>query len=1346
MRAINTAPEMSSNRLSGVREILRRIILGSVRVKAHVVSADEREGGLRNILNFGHSIGHAFEALLTPQILHGECVSIGMVLEAALARYLGVLKGSAVSRLTKCLESYGLPISYKDNVIQERSGQKSCSTDDLLSMMGVDKKNDGKKKRIVLLSGIGQTHEPRASVVTDQDIRIVLSEGIEVQPLASCNSPTTCTPPGSKSISNRALVLAALGKGQCRIHNLLHSDDTDVMLRALEELRCASFTWVDDGEVLAVTGNGGSITASTNELYLGNAGTASRFLTAVATLAKPSDADASILTGKKRMKARPVAPLVQALKENGAQLTYMGNEGSLPLRIQAATGLEGGNINLAATISSQYVSAILMCAPYAKSPVTLRLVGGNPISQPYIDMTIAMMSSFGIEVTISRHDPHTYHIPNGQYNNPPDYHVESDASSATYPLAIAAITGTTCTVPNIGSQSLQGDAMFAVEVLKPMGCKVEQSPSSTTVTGPKKGTLRAIAEVDMESMTDAFLTASVLAAVAQGTTRIVGIANQRVKECNRIRAMKDELAGFGVTARELDNGIEIDGRSVTSFSKPVQGVNCYDDHRVAMSFSVLATIVPSPTVIRERECVGKTWPGWWDSLARQFGVSLSGMDIEPPPDKMTASQGRSQRSLFIIGMRGAGKTTAGIWASQILGWPSVDLDTKLESELGCTIPELISARGWDGFRREEVALLKRAISGQPKGHIFACGGGIVETSEARQLLVDYHRSGGPVLLINRDINDVLAYLQVDNTRPAYVDDMKGVWLRRKPWYEECSNYEYFSSRSEVPKLTQPSKGFSRIINNIAGRSRHLEKLAAKESSFFVSLTMPSVSDARESLAAVMVGSEAVELRVDLLEDGGGRTGFPSVQYVKQQLGVLQEAVDLPVIFTVRTKSQGGMFPDDAHEYANDLYKLAFRKSVEFLDLEIHRHEDFLRSVIQNKGNTRIIASHHDPTGALSWADGSWVSYYNKALQHGDVIKLVGLAKEQEDNTRLQQFSSWARSAHRTPLIAINMGVEGQLSRIQNLFLTPVSHPKLPYKAAPGQLSASEIRMARTLHGVIKTKHFYLFGRPISTSRSPAMHSYLFRANGLPHKYSCFETDDVQDVKDTILKDDFGGASVTIPLKLDIMHLLDEVCEDADTIGAVNTLTVDSSRTSKIGSGNYISGRNTDWQGMILVLQNAGAECISGQSGLVIGGGGTARAAIYALHKMGYSPLYMVGRSPKRVQAVIDTFPPDYQIRLLASVEEVEALPQGPSVAIGTIPGDRPIEGSLHEIICHLLQAPEMGKSTPRVLLEMAYKPDVTPLMHLARGAQWVTIPGLEALSGQGYYQVSSPWILQAATS
>lgn len=1342
LTAVRSEAKPGQGRFDGIQDILKARILASARHKAYVVSADEREGGLRNLLNWGHSIGHAIEAILTPQILHGECVAIGMVKEAELARHVGVLKGVAVARIVKCIAAYGLPTSLKDTRIRKMTAGKHCPVDQLLFNMALDKKNDGPKKKVVLLSAIGRTYEPQASVVSNDEIGVVLAPSVEVHPGVASSLDITCAPPGSKSISNRALVLAALGSGTVRIKNLLHSDDTEVMMNALERLGAATFSWENEGEVLVVNGKGGDIKASPASLYLGNAGTASRFLTSVATLATSSSVDASILTGNNRMKQRPIGDLVDALTANGADVEYVEKKGSLPLKIAASGGFAGGNINLAAKVSSQYVSSLLMCAPYAKEPVTLRLVGGKPISQPYIDMTTAMMRSFGIDVQKSTTEEHTYHIPQGQYVNPAEYVVESDASSATYPLAIAAVTGTTCTVPNIGSKSLQGDARFAVDVLGPMGCTVKQTDNSTTVIGQPGGALRPLPNVDMEPMTDAFLTASVLSAVAQGensnhTTRIYGIANQRVKECNRIQAMKDELAKFGVVCREHDDGLEIDGVDRSTLRQPAGGIFCYDDHRVAFSFSVLSLVAPQSTLILERECVGKTWPGWWDALRQMFAVKLGGKELKEEESPALTRAEKASASVFVIGMRGAGKTTTGHWIAQTLNRPFIDLDTELESCEGITIPDIIKQRGWQGFRDAELNLLQRTMKERSTGFVFACGGGVVEIPEARKLLTDYHKSKGNVLLVMRDISQVMDFLSIDQTRPAYVEDMMGVWLRRKPWFQECSNIQYYSQHSNSGVLALPTADFKRFMHVVTGQLDNLSILKKKKQSFFVSLTLPDLRPAGDILSQVSVGSDAVELRVDLLKDPSSDSDVPSFDYVAEQMSFLRSRTSLPLIFTIRTQGQGGRFPDDAHDAAMELYKLALRSGSEFVDLEIAFPDEMLRAVTEMKGHSKIIASHHDTKGELAWGNMSWMKYYNRALEYGDVIKLVGVAKNLDDNAALRKFKTWAEEAHDVPLIAINMGDNGQLSRILNGFMTPVSHPSLPFKAAPGQLSASEIRKGLSLMGEIKAKKFAIFGCPVSASRSPVLQNTLFAQMGLPHEYSRLETTNVEDVKDFIRSPDFGGASVTIPLKLDIVPLLDEVAQEAEIIGAINTIVPVDNGEDKPAR---LVGYNTDWQGMVLSLRNAGVNDAAGDSSAaVVGGGGTARAAIYALHSMGYSPIYIFGRSPAKLQGMVSSFPSSYNIRV---VEESAKLDTVPNVAIGTIPGDKPIDPAMRETLCHLFDRteeadPDRVKSidkSPRVLLEMAYKPAVTPLMQLASDSGWDTVPGLEALVGQGVFQ------------
>lgn len=1327
-----------------IAAILKRIVLGSARIKADVVSQDEKEGGLRNLLNFGHSIGHAMEAILAPQILHGECVSIGMVKEAELSRYLGILPPGAVARLTKCLSSYGLPVSLNDKVVRKRSANRKVPVDEMISIMAVDKKNAGGKKRIVLLKTIGECYEPKATAVVDRDIRVILSPAIQIQPGASVPASVTCTPPGSKSISNRALVFAALGSGKCRITNLLHSDDTQVMLSALAKLGAASFSWEDNGRVLVVDGKGGALKACKDELYLGNAGTASRFLTTVAALAQPTDVDHTILTGNARMKERPIGPLVDSLRSNGIKVDFKERQGSLPVQVAANGGFVGGEINLAATISSQYVSSLLMCAPYAKTPVTLRLVGGKPISQAYIDMTIAMMATFGVEVQRSSTEPNTYHIPAQSYKNPPEYEVESDASSATYPLAIAAITGKTCTIPNIGSSSLQGDARFAVDVLRPMGCTVEQSARSTTVTGPPLGSLKPLPSIDMEPMTDAFLTACVLAAVATpgGVTKITGIANQRVKECDRIYAMSSQLAKFGVKCHEHDDGIDVVGKGL-DLQTPSTGIYCWDDHRVAMSFSILGLISPGPVTIDEKDCTAKTWPGWWDAMSSEFNVTLEGIEPEVAHTNGHTESKQNEKSIFLTGMRGAGKTTIGHWAGLTLGWPFIDLDQELERIHDIKIDVLVRTQGWEEFRRRETALLEQVIKEKPNGYVFACGGGVVEAEENRKSLISHKNNGGIVLLIHRSTKNIVEYLNIDKTRPAYVDDIEGVYNRRKAWYDEVTTHVFFGASlsfydSKVALETAEREKFATFLQNIMMRKPHsLEAIKIKDRSFFVSLTIPQIDHkSAPMIRKACTGSDAVELRVDLLHDPDAKAeGLPGLDFVIEQTSYLRSSVHMPIIFTLRTVSQGGKFPDGAVDEARALYLAAIRLGCDFVDLEMSWPDAVLTEVTEAKGSSRILASHHSWAG-LSWSDGSWMSHYNRALHYGDVIKLVGMARDAEENDALEGFRRWAVKANpSTPLIAINMGTLGQLSRIRNPILTPVSHPALPFKAAPGQLSAQDIRRAMTLIGETKPKKFVIFGSPVQHSRSPALHNTLFAENGLPHTYGVFETADVSTIKDVIRAPDFGGASVTIPVKLDIIPLLDELSPSAKVLKAVNTVVVSP-------EGRLV-GHNTDWKGMTTALKRAGAPPAEhSASGLVVGGGGTSRAAIHALYTMEFQPIYMVGRNAQKLQAVADDFPKEYNIKVLSSVDEIQKLSKSPMAAVGTIPADQPIDDGLKALLKAVLslggvaQEPEVAanEARPRVLLEMAYKPRFTELMGLAKETGWTTVPGLEALVGQGVEQ------------
>ncbi|GMM50837.1 pentafunctional protein [Starmerella bacillaris] len=1284
--------------LSGIREDLLLTVKGSVQVKAEVVTLDEREGGLRNILNFGHSIGHAYEAILAPHVLHGECVSIGSVLEAELSRYLGHLSPSAVARLINCFKSYDLPISIADPIVKARSRGVSLPVDKILDLMAVDKKNVGASKRVTLLSEIGKTFEPKASAVSDEDLRVIISEDVSVYGTSSQqNVPTEVQilPPGSKSISNRVLILCALTAGTCRIKNLLHSDDTGYMLDALQEMGFATVTLEDGGETLVVTGTGlNNLKTPSKELYLGNAGTAARFLTALCTLCP----EPVRLNGNKRMQERPIGALVDALKTNGSSIKYLKNINSLPIEV-GGNGFKGGRISLEATVSSQYVSALLMVAPSAQEPVILNLTGGQPISQFYIDMTIQMMADFGIKVEKSKTEEHTYIIPTGKYIPPKEYTVESDASSSTYPLAFAALNNIKCTVPSIGSSSLQGDALFGPLVLKPMGYSVSQSANSTTCVGTTK--TKGI-KVNMEPMTDAFMTACVVAAVADGKTEITGIANQRVKECDRIHAMHVEMAKFGVKTEETDDGIIIYGDSNrASLKTPSVPIHSYDDHRIAMSLSLLATQVNGPTIIDDRRCVAKTWPGWWDILHTRLGVTLEGVSLKIPGSAaIKRTHYKNGKSIVLIGMRGVGKTTLGKAAAKYLKFEFVDLDEEIERVNDIKIPQIIATEGWEKFRDLECKSLQVSLQSRSENHVIACGGGVVETAECRDALKKFSASGGLVVHVQRSMQDVQAVMNADTTRPAFDSEFETVYNRRKRHYIESSDCLLWQPAkyepAEIPKLL-PRFLYDHSIPDV------------NQYSWFVSLTAPNLRDF--NFTETCDGCSAVELRVDLLESW-------TEEYVADSISFLRLKCPLPIILTVRSVSQGGKFPDTESKLYADLISLGFRMKVEYIDIELTRPEVH-DMVLKNKGGlTRIIASHHDPQGKWSWSGSEWFTAFFDANRLGDIVKLVGFANRFEDNLLLEEFRK-AVAMSKVPFIGLNMGEKGKMSRMFNKFLTPVTHENLPSSAAPGQLSIKEINTQLCNLGAINKLQYFIAGTPVQKSPSPDLHNGLFSEFGYPHQYSRLETDNYEILQSSIetLGAQFGGASITIPLKQDAMSILDEISDDAKVIGAVNTIT-------RLNNGS-LKGDNTDWIGIRRSFEQNGIY--TGSKAVIIGAGGTACAAIYAFYKMGFQEVFVLNRTASRAEELVRRFKA-LNIKITV-VSDFDVSKITSHVVFSCIPGNSEKDTQLFKAADQIFARTGRG-----VILDASYVPTFTNMLSLASSAGWNIIPGRAMLRFQGIEQ------------
>jgi pentafunctional AROM polypeptide len=883
---------------------------------------------------------------------------------------------------------------------------------------------------------------------------VVLSDAVTIDPQPPVRG--TVRVPGSKSISNRVLVMAALGRGTCRIRGLLHSDDTQVMLDAIRTLAGPdAYSWEEGGEVLVVNGTDGKLTAPPTDgkrVFLGNAGTASRFLTTVATLCT-GGGGSTVLDGVARMRERPIGPLVDALRSIGCEIDYLGTQGCLPLRVGATTGLPGGTVALDGSVSSQYVSSILLSAPYNRgsgggaggTALTLALAS-KPISQPYIDLTIGLMAIFGVDVIADR-ETHKYTIPSGGYVNPPEVTVEADASSATYPMLIAAATGGTVTVLGVGSKSLQGDARFH-EVLTAMGCTVAVDEYATTVTGPSyeplagdgdgdrdplsaealaasdAGFLRPIT-MDLEHVTDTFLGAAAVLALARGKSTLTGIANQRVKECNRLAAMCTELGKLGIAAEEVEDGMVIHGigyrilgenaarlaaeRNIDvnrdALRSIVRGapIWCYGDHRIAMAFAALGTAL-SGVVVQQKDCVDKTYPEFWEHAQVHLGIKVRAV-VEGESEGKGEGEGEGKgkgcaggdsssssscslpATLVIIGMRASGKTSLGRGAAAALERGHVDLDDIFEERHG-PIKDFIASHDWPAFRAAESEVLRdtlaairdrtgkfAAAGNQPAGWIVSTGGGVVEGAANRALLTGDRSLAPVVLYLRRDAADIEATLTADATRPPLPEPVAATLARRGPHFASCSTHE-FSLLPGDTDWAAATREFTRVVAHLTARGGCPAPMPGHGSTF-VSLTFPDYrdTDARARIADIAADTDALELRADLLAD-------KTADAVREQIAALRRASTLPIVFTVRTEPEGGKFTaaDGGDRAAAALLEIGIRTGCEYVDVEESLPRHLVTGLCRLKGNTRIIGSCHvtSAAGATAAPQGAAASDRRKA--------------------------------------------------------------------------------------------------------------------------------------------------------------------------------------------------------------------------------------------------------------------------------------------------------------------------------------------------------------------------------
>ncbi|MEK7523915.1 MAG: 3-phosphoshikimate 1-carboxyvinyltransferase [Patescibacteria group bacterium] len=568
--------------------------------------------------------------------------------------------------------------------------------------------------------------------------------------------------PGSKSLTNRAILAAALAKGKSQLKGALESDDTKYMIQALKKL---GIRILKKGNILKI--QGGKLTATPHSLFCGNAGTTMRFLAAVLA----TQSFTSKLTGSPRMKKRPIGDLADALQSLGAKIQFIGENGFPPIQIRGP--LQGGICHIKGDVSSQFLSGLLMATPLAQKNVTIK-VQGELVSKPYIDMTLKLMQKFG--VSVNRKGYQEFSICAGQRYKPTSMNIEGDASSASYFWGISALTGQAIEVENVTQDSSQADAAFQ---------KIAMAMRQ------KDGALKPLGKINASNFPDSAMTLAVLCAFAEGKSELHGLANLRVKECDRLHALATELRKIGTRVDELDDGLRIHGDPQTLHGGVI---GTYDDHRMAMCFGMAGFAVPG-IIIKNPACVKKTYPNFWKDLK-------------------WLKQKIAEKNIILTGMRGSGKSSLGKRLAKAMNRKFFDTDMLIEEIAKKKISEIVAQHGWGKFRALERKIVKKLS--KIKRAVISTGGGTLMYSANVQNL----KKSGRVIFLESSMTSLKKRLAKSYHRPNltkksnFLDELEDIYKQRKPRYDAVSDATVDVSKSTARSQEDFNKKIASIIKII----------------------------------------------------------------------------------------------------------------------------------------------------------------------------------------------------------------------------------------------------------------------------------------------------------------------------------------------------------------------------------------------------------------------------------------------------------------------------------------------------------------------------------------------------
>ena len=1212
----------------------------------------------RMILNFGHTIGHAIEKMT--MMKHGFCVALGMILEtSSIFTNCMIIQNKIIS----CLTKYNLPID--PSIIYK--------VDQLISYIKNDKKGN-------VICTITDIECPIILNVSLETIQSVLIKKREIK--YEVKKAVEITSPGSKSETNRVLLLAALGSGKCTIHNPLISDDTIHMIDALHSL---GIKITINNDKLIVYGSEGNFIPNSSKIYLGNSGTCMRFLIpaicACLSSCNKSEIDEEnsirnqninarthpyiILTGNKWMRKRPIIDLINCLNENKAKVNTIYND-CPPIEVYLDSKLNGGEINIDSLISSQYISGLLMATPYALNNTTISIPIDDVPSITFINMTLKIMRKFGVYVHMNSDDNRIYYsITKSVYTNPSEYYIDADASSCIYPLAMSILHQIPLKINNLTNSNIQGDNRYCTDMLNKFECDIIQN-NKHTINNPSqiwKSELNQInfnevKEIDMDS-SDTFITYCVIAAFIEQKTIIKNISNQNKKECRRIDATYDALKRCKVDIiRENDNLI-IQGKSEYKNDQIIE-IECYDDHRMAMSFSILASKIDN-IVISNYECVNKTYPSFWKDM-NMFGLSCN---LYNKINKCIIPKSKLMNKIILIGMPGVGKTTYGREIANKYNYDFADIDYIIEKRTNMTVNEYIKEYGWELFRELEKNILFELI--EKENIVISTGGGIIETNECRNILKDQNN----VIWIETDLIKIKEDI---DKKQIYDESPEELWERRELLYEECYSYRY--------KVIE-NNNISQIDNFLNWIHKIITPFSIKMNSTFLSLSYNTYKNI-QNLDNECQNIDAIELRADLLE-------YQDRDNIEKEIFYLHQKTRLPIIFTLRSVREGGK----SNINNTDIIQMAIECGCTIVDIELF---NTIPLQIERYSNICVIGSCHSDN----------YDYIIKNVMRGNCIHnpdLIKIISCNQIKDQINKFTNDFEKRYNKKVMNIQRGENGRLSRITNKYMTPVCINNNS-KTDCGQITIKElVDIRRILYGdTVRFDKYILYGNPITHSLSPSIHNQYFKEQNRQATYKKIETDSVNEVIKHIKNNNVKGVSITIPLKEEILDHIDILSDDVKEIGALNTITL-------LEDGK-LKGDNTDWIAMYQTIQfylidQSNRNSHNNFYGLVIGTGGSAVSACYSLHKLNIN-FYIQGRNKEK----LDILKEKYKCKEYNGIKTKDTI----DVIIICVPGE--VELDLSQI-----------KNT-KLVIDMAYNKEMQRIYN----SESKVIDGEYILRKQAKYQ------------